>query len=188
MVEQLTCAMGHEWCRGVNGAGKTTTLSILSGDLKPTRGDAFINGHSVSSDLASAQKQMGYCPQFNPLLDFMTAREHLHMYASLKGVPSQNVKEVVNDLVEAVGLHNYVDCVAGSYSGGNKRKLALAIALVSANFSSPCWLDLVSGKKKLTHPEIICEFPGSQHTKFAFDRISLSNSTWPFGREFVVCI
>lgn len=117
--------------RGVNGAGKTTTLSVLSGDMKPTSGDAFITGNSVLSELAAAQKQMGYCPQFNPLLDFMTAREHLQMYASLKGVPSHNVAEVVSDLVEAVGLENYVDRVAGSYSGGNKRKLALSIALVS---------------------------------------------------------
>ncbi len=73
---------------------------------------------------------MGYCPQFDPLLDLMTAREHLHMYASLKGVPRRHVHEVVNSLVQAVGLQNYVDRVAGSYSGGNKRKLALAIALV----------------------------------------------------------
>lgn len=116
----------------MNGAGKTTTLSILSGDIKPTSGDAFITGSSVLTELAGAQKQMGYCPQFNPLLDLMTAREHLHMYASLKGVPEESVGEVVSELVEAVGLESHVDRVVGSYSGGNKRKLALAIALVSA--------------------------------------------------------
>ena len=84
------------------------------------------------SELAAAQKQIGYCPQFNPLLDFMTAREHLHMYAGLKGVPSHNVAEVVTDLIDAVGLEKYADKVAGSYSGGNKRKLSLSIALVSS--------------------------------------------------------
>ncbi|CAM6001577.1 unnamed protein product [Sphagnum balticum] len=115
---------------GVNGAGKTTTLSILSGDIKPTSGNASINGYSVLTQLTAARRQMGYCPQFDPLLDLMTAREHLHMYASLKGVPRIHVQEVVNSLVQAVGLQNYVDRVAGSYSGGNKRKLALAIALV----------------------------------------------------------
>jgi ABC-type lipoprotein export system ATPase subunit len=115
---------------GVNGAGKTTTLSILSGDIKPTSGNASINGYSVLTQLTAARRQMGYCPQFDPLLDLMTAREHLHMYASLKGVPRRHVHEVVNSLVQAVGLQNYVDRVAGSYSGGNKRKLALAIALV----------------------------------------------------------
>ncbi len=114
----------------MNGAGKTTTLSILSGDIKPTSGNASINGYSVLTQLTAARRQMGYCPQFDPLLDLMTAREHLHMYASLKGVPRIHVREVVNSLVQAVGLQNYVDRVAGSYSGGNKRKLALAIALV----------------------------------------------------------
>lgn len=114
----------------MNGAGKTTTLSILSGDIRPTKGEALINGYSVLQNLAAAQKQIGYCPQFNPLLDLMTAREHLHMYANLKGVPKHNVKQVVNTLVQAVGLQKYVDRVSGAYSGGNKRKLALAIALV----------------------------------------------------------
>jgi ABC-type multidrug transport system ATPase subunit len=107
----------------------------LSGDIKPTSGDAFITGNSVLSELAAAQKQIGYCPQYNPLQDFMTAREHLHLYASLKGVPSQDIATVITELVEAVGLENYVDKVAGSYSGGNKRKLALSIALVSSRFS-----------------------------------------------------
>ncbi|CAM6059930.1 unnamed protein product [Sphagnum tenellum] len=115
---------------GVNGAGKTTTLSILSGDLAPTSGDVFINGYSIKSERSAARKQMGYCPQFNPLLDLMTAREHLHMYASLKGVPADKVEDVVYDLLQAMGLQGNADQITQSYSGGNKRKLALAIAMV----------------------------------------------------------
>ncbi|KAL3693440.1 hypothetical protein R1sor_007091 [Riccia sorocarpa] len=115
---------------GVNGAGKTTTLSILSGDIKPTSGDAIINGHSVVMNLPAVQKYIGYCPQFDPLLDLMTGREHLEMYARLKGVPECNVKSTVNEILEAAGLQKHADQVAGVYSGGNKRKLALAIALV----------------------------------------------------------
>ncbi|CAK9279363.1 unnamed protein product [Sphagnum jensenii] len=115
---------------GVNGAGKTTTLSILSGDLAPTSGDVFINGYSIISERSAARKQMGYCPQFNPLLDLMTAREHLHMYASLKGVPADKVEDVVSDLLQATGLQENADQITQSYSGGNKRKLALAIAMV----------------------------------------------------------
>ena len=118
--------------RGINGAGKTTTLSMLSGDIRPTSGQVHIKGHSVLKNLAAAQRQIGYCPQFDPLLDLMTGKEHLRMYAILKGVPKEDVTEVVNSLVQAVGLHKHVDRVAGSYSGGTKRKLALAIALVSA--------------------------------------------------------
>ncbi|KAL2633831.1 hypothetical protein R1flu_005310 [Riccia fluitans] len=115
---------------GVNGAGKTTTLSILSGDIKPTSGDAMIKGHSVVKDLPAVQKYIGYCPQFDPLLDLMTGREHLVMYARLKGVPEREVKSTVNEILEAAGLQKHADKVAGIYSGGNKRKLALAIALV----------------------------------------------------------
>ncbi|OAE27724.1 hypothetical protein AXG93_4193s1240 [Marchantia polymorpha subsp. ruderalis] len=115
---------------GVNGAGKTTTLSILSGDIKPTSGNAFIKGHSVVTNMPTVQKYIGYCPQFDPLLDLMTAREHLDMYARLKGVPDIRVKSTVDEVLEAAGLQKYADQVSGVYSGGNKRKLALAIALV----------------------------------------------------------
>ncbi|GBG84246.1 hypothetical protein CBR_g38217 [Chara braunii] len=115
---------------GVNGAGKTTTLSILTGDLRPTHGDAFICGHSVVNGLPGAQRLIGYCPQFDPLLDLMTGREHLLMYARLKGIPEQNVHQLVKEVITAVGLSECADRVAGSYSGGNKRKLSLAIALV----------------------------------------------------------
>lgn len=114
----------------MNGAGKTSTLSMLTGDIKPTSGDAFVNGYSVIADLPIVQKQIGYCPQFDPLLDLMTAREHLQMYAILKGVPEKAVNAAVDEMLEAVGLQKYADTVAGSYSGGNKRKLSLAIALV----------------------------------------------------------
>lgn len=70
--------------RGVNGAGKTTTMAMLTGDLKPTAGDAFVNGSSILLNLPAVQQQIGYCPQFDPLLDLMTGREHLRMFARLK--------------------------------------------------------------------------------------------------------
>jgi ATP-binding cassette subfamily A (ABC1) protein 3 len=115
---------------GVNGAGKTTTLSILTGDQKPTSGTGFINGFSVLDQLPDVQRQIGYCPQFDPLLDLMTGREHLRMYARLKGVKEEGLEGSVVKLLDAVGLAKYADKVSGSYSGGNKRKLSLAIALV----------------------------------------------------------
>lgn len=115
---------------GVNGAGKTTTLSVLTGDLKPTSGTAFITGFSVLNQLPDVQRQIGYCPQFDPLLDLMTGREHLRMYARLKGAREAGLERSVEKLLDAVGLSKYADKVSGSYSGGNKRKLSLAIALV----------------------------------------------------------
>lgn len=74
---------------GVNGAGKTTTFKILSGEIKPTSGEAHIAGYSVLDDLDNARMNIGYCPQFDALLDNLTAREHLNLYAAIKGIPNE---------------------------------------------------------------------------------------------------
>jgi ABC-type multidrug transport system ATPase subunit len=113
---------------GVNGAGKTTTMSMLTGDYHPTSGRAFINNCDVTTEQENVRKELGYCPQFDPLLDLMTAREHLTMYARIRGVP--NVEQVVNELIEHLSLEKYADNVSQSYSGGNKRKLSLGLALI----------------------------------------------------------
>jgi len=76
---------------GVNGAGKTTTFKMLSGDILPTSGKAFINQHEVPSQLREAQHDIGYCPQNDPLLDNLTGREHLYLFAALRGIPSSKV-------------------------------------------------------------------------------------------------
>ena len=77
---------------GVNGAGKTTTMAVLTGDLSPTSGEAYVAGFDVtghkSGDVIEARKNIGFCPQIDPLLDLMTARETLTMYGKLRGIPS----------------------------------------------------------------------------------------------------
>ena len=77
---------------GVNGAGKTSTLSILTGDLKPTHGDVYVAGHDMSGKsidgVTKARKCIGYCPQSDPLLEWMTARETLIMFGKLRGISS----------------------------------------------------------------------------------------------------
>jgi len=117
---------------GVNGAGKTTTLSILTGDYLPSAGRARIDGHDVVTDRRRVRERMGYCPQADPLIELMTARETLVMFARLKNIPEAAIPRVVRSLLERVALTPYADRVAGSYSGGNKRKLSLAIALVGS--------------------------------------------------------
>uniref|UniRef100_A0A914WNR3 ABC transporter domain-containing protein n=1 Tax=Plectus sambesii TaxID=2011161 RepID=A0A914WNR3_9BILA len=115
---------------GVNGAGKTTTFRMLTGDLRPTRGDAFIASKSVQTDLANAQRRLGYCPQFDALFDELTAREHLTLYAKLRGVPPETVGEVVDWLLTRLDLMSYADKVSSTFSGGTKRKLSTAQALI----------------------------------------------------------
>lgn len=80
---------------GVNGAGKTTSFKILSGEIKPTSGQAHISGHSVTEQLNEARMNIGYCPQFDALLDNLTAREHLNLYAAIKGIPKHMRAELV---------------------------------------------------------------------------------------------
>jgi len=115
---------------GVNGAGKTTTMSILTGDFPPTSGKATIHGFDVVTQLDKVRLEVGYCPQFDPLLDLMTSREHLTMFARLRGLPESRVPSIVNELLDRLGLKAFADQVTEGYSGGTKRKLSLGIALV----------------------------------------------------------
>ena len=76
---------------GVNGAGKTTTFKILSGDYTQTAGQAYINGYEIPDDIKEAQRNIGYCPQFDAILELLTAKEHLYLYAAIKGIPKSLV-------------------------------------------------------------------------------------------------
>jgi len=115
---------------GTNGAGKTTTLKMLTGDVTPTEGAAFVKDISMITQLRQAQHLIGYCPQFDALYPRMTAREHLHMYARIKGIEEHMVPIVTEQLLQTVTLEKFADKPSGTYSGGNKRKLSLCIALM----------------------------------------------------------
>eukprot|EP00551_Chaetoceros_affinis_P007272 CAMPEP_0203672206 /NCGR_PEP_ID=MMETSP0090-20130426/7774_1 /ASSEMBLY_ACC=CAM_ASM_001088 /TAXON_ID=426623 /ORGANISM="Chaetoceros affinis, Strain CCMP159" /LENGTH=2044 /DNA_ID=CAMNT_0050537473 /DNA_START=44 /DNA_END=6178 /DNA_ORIENTATION=- len=119
---------------GVNGAGKTTTMGILTGDVTPTSGDAFIAGHDVTGrtkdGVQFARKNIGFCPQIDPLLDLMTGRETLTMFGKLRGIPDSVLDDSVTNLLESLTLTPHADKVSENYSGGNKRKLSLGIALI----------------------------------------------------------
>uniref|UniRef100_A0A7N8X229 P-type phospholipid transporter n=1 Tax=Mastacembelus armatus TaxID=205130 RepID=A0A7N8X229_9TELE len=115
---------------GVNGAGKTSTFKMLTGDSVVTSGEAYLAGKSVTTEIDEVHQNMGYCPQFDAINDLLTGREHLEFYAILRGVPEKEVCEVAEWGIRKLGLVKYVDKAAGSYSGGNMRKLSTAIALI----------------------------------------------------------
>nr|XP_034973105.1 phospholipid-transporting ATPase ABCA7 [Zootoca vivipara] len=117
---------------GVNGAGKTSTFKMLTGDSQVTSGRAFLKGYSVLTDLQAVHQNMGYCPQFDAINDLLTGREHLVFYSRLRGVPETEIPGVVKWGLSTLGLAAYADRPAGRYSGGNKRKLSTAIALIGA--------------------------------------------------------
>ncbi|XP_009883205.1 PREDICTED: retinal-specific ATP-binding cassette transporter [Charadrius vociferus] len=115
---------------GVNGAGKTTTFKMLTGDTDVTSGDAVVAGNSILTHISNVHQNMGYCPQFDAIDDLLTGREHLYLYARLRGVPAEEIKRVAEWGIQKLGLLMYADHLAGTYSGGNKRKLSTAIALI----------------------------------------------------------
>uniref|UniRef100_A0A8C0GHW2 P-type phospholipid transporter n=1 Tax=Chelonoidis abingdonii TaxID=106734 RepID=A0A8C0GHW2_CHEAB len=117
---------------GVNGAGKTSTFKMLTGDTEVTLGYACLKGHSMLSDLQLVHQNMGYCPQFDAINDLLTGREHLEFYCRLRGVPEEETPRVAQWGVSTLGLAQYADRPARGYSGGNKRKLSTAIALLGA--------------------------------------------------------
>ena len=115
---------------GVNGAGKTTTLSILSGEFPMTQGRALLNGFDIAQDLRAARQGLGYCPQFDALLDLMSVEEHLYMYCRLRGIALRHAARCVQHTMQHLGLTQYAKKEARKLSGGNKRKLSLGIALI----------------------------------------------------------
>ncbi|TDH07287.1 hypothetical protein EPR50_G00104350 [Perca flavescens] len=117
---------------GVNGAGKTTTFKMLTGDTVVTSGEAFLAGKSILREIDVVHQNMGYCPQFDSINELLTGREHLELYAVLRGVPEKEVCDVAEWGIRKLGLLKYSDKAAGSYSGGNMRKLSTAMALIGA--------------------------------------------------------
>ncbi|KAK3328837.1 hypothetical protein B0H66DRAFT_2680 [Apodospora peruviana] len=112
---------------GPNGAGKTTIVNMVRGEMRPEHGQIFLRDVDVSRHPRLAQKAIGVCPQFDAL-DLLTARQHLEFYARIKGI--DDVKANVEAVMARVGLTAYADRQAAKLSGGNKRKLSLAIALM----------------------------------------------------------
>ncbi|XP_051267124.1 retinal-specific phospholipid-transporting ATPase ABCA4a isoform X1 [Dicentrarchus labrax] len=115
---------------GVNGAGKTTTFKMLTGDIDVTSGQASVAGHSVLTNILDVHQNMGYCPQFDAIDELLTGREHLHLYARLRGVPEAEISRVAEWAIHKLGLSEDAGRSAGTYSGGNRRKLSTAIAMI----------------------------------------------------------
>uniref|UniRef100_A0A8C4ZZL0 ATP-binding cassette, sub-family A (ABC1), member 4a n=1 Tax=Gadus morhua TaxID=8049 RepID=A0A8C4ZZL0_GADMO len=115
---------------GVNGAGKTTTFKMLTGDIDVSWGEASVRGHSILTNILDVHQNMGYCPQFDAIDELLTGREHLNLYARLSGVPEYEVARVSEWAIWKLGLSEYAGRSAGTYSGGNRRKLSTAIAMI----------------------------------------------------------
>jgi ABC-2 type transport system ATP-binding protein len=115
---------------GPNGAGKSTTVHMLTTLLPPTSGTARVGGYDIVKQGAQVRASIGAALQEAALDAILTGREHLLLQATLQGLPSAERQQRTNELLERVGLTRAADRRVGGYSGGMKRRLDLALALV----------------------------------------------------------
>uniref|UniRef100_A0A1I7TY24 ABC transporter domain-containing protein n=1 Tax=Caenorhabditis tropicalis TaxID=1561998 RepID=A0A1I7TY24_9PELO len=115
---------------GVNGAGKTSTFQMLTGENSISSGDAFVNGLSVKNEWREAGINVGYCPQYDAIIKEMSGEETLYMFARIRGIPENEIPMKVNSVIHAIGIQMYANRQIKTYSGGNKRRLSLGIAII----------------------------------------------------------
>jgi ABC-2 type transport system ATP-binding protein len=115
---------------GPNGAGKSTTVHMLTTLLPPTSGSATVGGFDIVRQGAQVRAAIGAALQEAALDSILTGREHLLLQATLQGIPAGERKRRAQELLERVGLAEAADRRVGGYSGGMKRRLDLALALV----------------------------------------------------------
>jgi len=115
---------------GTNGAGKTTLIRVLVGLLTPTEGTAYVLGKDVTEDIDFVRQRVGLLPQEAGIYDRLTARENLIYYGGLYGIPEEDLSRRTDALLEIVGLKDKEDYQVKGFSGGMKRKVLVARALV----------------------------------------------------------
>lgn len=103
---------------------------MMTGDELITAGDAYIRGYSMKNQLDKVHKFIGYCPQFDALLLDLTGRETMKIFSMLRGIPRYHIESFNSKLAIELGFHKHLDKQVKAFSGGNKRKLSTALALI----------------------------------------------------------
>jgi ABC-2 type transport system ATP-binding protein len=115
---------------GPNGAGKTTTISILCGLIKPTNGTAQIYGYDMQKDTQKIKELIGVCIQETAIYPYLSGKENLELFGNLYGMDKKAIRERSKLLLTKMGLIDDAKRVTAKYSGGMKRRLSLALALI----------------------------------------------------------
>jgi linearmycin/streptolysin S transport system ATP-binding protein len=115
---------------GPNGAGKSTTISMLSGLIPPTEGDARIMGHSIRQEPEAAKASLGVVPQDIALYPDLSARENLEFWGKMYGLRSSTLRQRVDEVLHVIGLTDRQKDRVGKFSGGMKRRVNIGVALL----------------------------------------------------------
>lgn len=118
---------------GPNGAGKSTTFNIITQLISRSGGEVELGGRSIDSeDKFSIYKDCGVCPQFDALWDLLTVKEHLIIFGKVKGLSGIELQENVNYFLDVLHIRQHQNKKSSQLSGGNKRRLCVAIASLGA--------------------------------------------------------
>ena len=115
---------------GPNGAGKTTTISMISGLVTPTEGDAVIGGHSITKQPMAAKRLMGFVPQEIALYPELSARQNLLFFGRMYALRGKALNQRVDELLEFVDLSDRQNDRIDTFSGGMKRRVNIAVGLL----------------------------------------------------------
>jgi ABC-2 type transport system ATP-binding protein len=115
---------------GTNGAGKTTTMKIFSCLLRPTSGQAFVDGLDVVQSQLEVKKRLGYLPETPALYEKLTGREFLLMLGSLRSMPENELAKRVEEFSRTLELREALDMEIGTYSKGMRQRIAFASAVL----------------------------------------------------------
>ncbi len=116
---------------GVNGAGKTTTIKMLSCLTRPTEGDAFVDGYSVTKESEQVKRLIGVSPQETAVAPNLSVEENLELICGIHGFSKEKTLAKITELSERFALDTVLQRKAGKLSGGWQRRVSIAMALIS---------------------------------------------------------
>lgn len=115
---------------GPNGAGKTTLISMISGLIPPTAGDAYIGGHSITHEPLAAKRLMGFVPQEIALYPELSARQNLHFFGQMYGMGGKALNRRVDEVLDFIDLADRQKDRIDTFSGGMKRRVNIGVGLL----------------------------------------------------------
>ena len=116
---------------GPNGAGKSTTIKMLTGLTKPSSGNAFVGGYSITKEPEQVKKLIGVSPQETAVAPNLTVKENMELICGIHGFSREKTKKRIEELDRQFALDSVLKRKAGKLSGGFKRRVSIAMALIS---------------------------------------------------------